>query len=120
MQYNVEECYEKLKNGYDESTDMSDFDGSLLYSDDRFTNAQPVPEGRDHLWSQTQPHEMSPSHFQAAPSWQAEQPQPQKQLPYPTDDPYDKARLANHQAGADADAGEWMLEISFRFPQIET
>lgn len=31
MQYNVEECYERLKNGIDDTNEMSDFDGGLLY-----------------------------------------------------------------------------------------
>ena len=29
LQYNVEECYEKLKNGVDETMDVSDFNDSL-------------------------------------------------------------------------------------------
>lgn len=111
--YNVEECYEKLKNGYDESADMSDFDGSLLYvSDgDRHTNAQTIPEGRslssEQPWApppqpqgtQNYPQEISPSHFHAAPNWHGTERQ-QQQLPYPTDDTREVARAASGDQAA--------------------
>ncbi len=118
-QYNVEECYEKLKNGYDESADMSDFDGSLLYvSDgDRHTNAQTIPEGRslssEQPWApppqpqgtQNYPQEISPSHFHAAPNWHGTERQ-QQQLPYPTDDTREVARAASgDQAALDPEHG---------------
>ena len=102
--YNVEECYEKLKNGYDDSADMSDFDGSLLYvpEGDRMTNAQTLTNQQDQAWLSSQaqqyPQEMSPSHFHAAPSLTATTAttaaaattttdrHQQQQLPYPADD----------------------------------
>lgn len=106
MQYNVEECYERLKNGFDESADMSDVD-SLVYNSQIFdgdrTNAH---EGRT-LSSQDQlratqnfPHEMSPSHFHAA-GWHSERQQQEQELPYPSDDPHDISRSTQ-----DAEAGE--------------
>lgn len=103
MQYNVEECYERLKNGFDESADMSDSD-SLVYNSQIFdgdrTNAR---EGHtlssEQLWAtQNLPHEMSPSHFHSA-SWHSEQ--QEQELPYPSDDLYDISRSTK-----DTEAGE--------------
>lgn len=115
VQYNVEECYERLKNGFDESADMSDFDSLLYHSQsfegDRLTNAQTLPEAgratsaQDQPWGHAQvtkifSQEMSPSHFHGA-DWQ-------QQLPYPPDDSsYDIPRPAvGNQIRPDAEAGE--------------
>lgn len=106
MQYNVEECYERLKNGFDESADMSDFDSlvynSQIFDGDKSTNAH---EGRslstqDQPWP-TQGYEMSPSHFHAS-GWQPDT-QQQQELPYPADDPYDLSRPAPDIQGTKVD-----------------
>ena len=113
----MEECYEKLKNGYDESADLSDLDTRLIAynsqtfdvaAGERHTNAQ---SGQNQPWMQSQPSqpplEMSPSHFLP---WSPDRDgsgaggegggQPHPQLPYPEDDKmyFDSKRLGKYKS----------------------
>lgn len=118
----MEECYEKLKNGYDESADWSDLDTRLIYNSqsfevaagagDRHTNAQ---SAQNQPWMHSQqsqpPLEMSPSHFLPSPNWNPADRDagtgggaggerlPHTQLPYPQDDVmYDPKRLSKYNS----------------------
>ena len=104
LQYNVDECYERLKNGYDE-TSMSSMSEELVYNSQIFGGGDmTAPDGATTPgWGQA---EMSPSLFHEA-SWEPERPQ----CPYP-EEPYEPSRSV---ATTGPDAGMWAVLVKHNF-----
>lgn len=107
----MEECYEKLKNGYDESADFMDSD-SNLYNSQVFEgqgHAKTNAPSQDAPWgSQGLPLEIPPGHFRAAPGYP-----PESSLPYPQDDhgmPRSPvAERKKRSSKSDPDSGEFVV-----------